>query len=474
MEEVARKAFAPDRKRMRAIVAGWLALAAVLAFLVPPAPVLAKSWESDENNVILEIPDGGKAWEWLSFQSPWAKQGIVRGAQRTVKTLKNGKPAQGQGALMHLAVRDAKEGMTVADLAQNQDVRDFLLKRFRGTEGDVEAEEVTMGADGEFEHPAVALRTKGTSLNLQRKDAPCEGILLATLARGKLIMMRLYAWPTEYDDEGLSVDINYLEGNALQLITAKDKKSKAAPKKAPPKEDEDDGKEEEEREDEVLEFRALGWRMVKDKKLEMQEIDEEERDFFLVFKASGSDRMGSYSMYIYAPPNSQFQDGQQLPPPDLMKWIGPSWWQNFDNNHPKGELATWKWPKKPETKGARTFLTVPYLDDEKNRKVVFKADKKRPAEASFGDMKKMGFVEKPRRNNIGKRGKGTEAVRGCMEGKRPTGGFGGPEVMLRFAWRSPSHSYRVFVVFAGEAYKKWGPAVRKTLESIEFGIKFKD
>ena len=458
--------------RTRLIVAGWLALAVVLVPFLRPTPAHAKSWESDENNVILDIPEGAKAWDWLPFNAQWAAQGIVKGAKREPDKLKNGKPATGHGALMHLAVQDAPKDTSVADLAKNEDVRGFLLKRFRGTEGDVEVQEVTMGADGEYEHPAVALRTKGTSLNLKRQDAACEGILLATIARGKLVMMRLYAWPTEYDEEGLSVDINYMEGNALRLITAKEKKGKEMPKKAPPP-DEGEEKGDEKREDEELEFQALRFKMTKDAKLDYEEITDEDKDFHVIFKVAGSDRMGSYRLWIYAPPNTQYQDGQQLPPPNLMKWIGPDWWQNFDNNHPKGELATWKWPKKPETKGAKTFLTIPFMEDEKNRDVVFKADKKRPAEASFVDMKKMGFVEKPKRNNIGKRGKASEAVRGCMSGKRPAGGFP-DETVFRFAWRHREHSYRVFVTFAGEAYKKWGPAIRKTLESIEFDVKFKD
>lgn len=462
--------------RNRLIVSAWLAFVAALAFLLGPQPATAKTWESDEQNVMLEIPEGGNPWDWLPYNSAWGKLGIVKGAKRELVKLKNDKPAEGHGALMHLAVQDAAEGMTVGSLAENDDVRGFLLKRFRGTEGDVETEEVTMGADGKFEHPAVVLRTKGKALNLDGKEATCEGILLATVARGKLVMMRLYAWPTEYDEEGLSVDINYMEGNALRLITAKEKKEAG---EAPPKKDAgegpgEDGEGDYEGEEEVLEFRAQRWRMTKHKKIKRDEITDEEKTDYLVFKASDNDRMGGYNFYIYAPPNTQYIDGVKAPPPNILKWMTADWWQNFNNNHPKGELATWKWPKKPQTKGARTWLTIPYMEDEKNRKVVFKADKKRPVEVDASDMiKKLKFVEKVKKNNIGKKGKAGEAVRGCMSGKRPTG-FPEPETMYRFAFRNREHSYRIFVGFYGRGYQKWGEPVRLTLESIEFGLKFKD
>ena len=460
--------------RTRTLVTSWVALVAILTILLPQGTAQAKTWISDENNVTLELPDGG-GWDWLPFNQAWAKQGIIKAAKRQPAKLKGGAAAEGQGALMHLAIQDAEEGMTVESLAENDDVAAFLTKRFRGNEGDVETEQVTMGADDEFNHPAVVFRTKGKALNLKGKEAECEGILLATIARGKLVMMRLYAWPTEYDEEGLSVDINFMEGNALALITAKEGKKKEA-KKAPPKEGEgEEGPgedEEEEGEEEVLEFRAQRWRMTKHKKVKRLEISDEEKTDFLLFKAGDNDQMGGYNFYIYGPPNTQYIDGVKAPPPNIIKWITQDWWQNFDTNHPKGALATWKWPKKPATKGAKTWLTIPYLDDEKNRKVVFKEGKKRPVEVSASDMiKKLKFVEKVKSNAIGKKGKAGEAVRGAMEGKRPRGYN---EVMLRYAFRNREHSYRIFVGFYGKGYQKWGEALRATLESIEFGIKFKD
>ena len=71
---------------------------------------------------------------------------------------------------------------------------------------------------------------------------------------------------------------------------------------------------------------------------------------------------------------------------------------------------------------------------------------------------------------IGKQGKGGEAMRGCLEGNRPRLG---KETVFRYAWRSASHSYRLFVIFSRDGYKKYGQPIRETLESLEFVKKFK-
>ena len=88
-------------------------LAAGLVLTLGSQPAVAKSWEGDEQNVMLEISEGGNPWDWLPFNSAWGKLGIIKGAKRELTKLKNGKPATGQGALMHLAVRDAPDGATI-------------------------------------------------------------------------------------------------------------------------------------------------------------------------------------------------------------------------------------------------------------------------------------------------------------------------------------------------------------------------
>ena len=464
--------------RSLSLTLGWVAFALALALvLVPAAPVQAKEWESAKDNVVVSIPEGVNAWDWLPYDNAWSKLGIVKAAERRLQTLKGGEAANGHGAVMYVAVRPAKEGTTLESLRDDDDVRSFLLKRFDGKNGEVEVEQYTVRADVNGDHPCLVFRTEGQAFNLKGKLAKAEGILLATIARGKLHLVSLFAFPTEYDPEGLAVDINYLEGNGFALITAKEEDKKTGKEGPPPKEDGDAGKaedapKEEERKDEELLWADLRCRLVRDKKLLPQEITDEDREFNLIFKCADSDTHGSYVLYIYAPPTVAYIDGVAAPPADILKWITVDWYNHFTNTHPKGELATYEWPRKPETKGAVTFMTIPDLDDEKARQVVFKDDEKRPAEVSSSDMiKKFGFCEKVKKNNIGKKGKAIEAVRGCMSGKNALDSR--IETVFRWAFRygASGNSYRVFVTFNGEGYRKWGPAIRKTLESWEFGIK---
>lgn len=450
-----------------------------LAALLAPAPQAeAKEWDSVKDNVVLSIVDDPSPWTWMNFNAAWAKSHIVKGATRELKKLKSREPVDGQGALLHLAILDAEEDMKLDNLAENAMVKDFFFKRFKGSEEDVESEtfEIDSGSNSEG-HPALVIRAKGTASNLKAKKANCTGILVLTLARGKLFMLRMYAFPTEFDDESLIGDIDYMETNALRLINTRPKGDGKETAKPPANGGGDGNPEgeatpEEEREDVVLEFRAQKWRITIDKKLDKQEITEDEKkDYFLRLKYSGADQHGSYVFYVYGLPNTQYIDGVLAPQPDLALWMSQTWWNTFTTNHPKGDIFTWKFPKKPEGKNP-TFLTVPYFENEKNRLYVVKGKQKRPVEVSKPEMtKKLKAVGKPKKNKIGKRGKGGEALRGVLQGKRPR--TQGLETVIRYAFRSPSHSYRVFVIFTGEGYKKWGKAIRKTLESWELGVKFK-
>ncbi len=455
----------------RLFALGLLAAAVGFAGLLSTTTAHAKDWDSEKDNVIVSIPESPAPWEWLSYNAQWAKAGIIKGARRGLTKLKRtGKAADGHGALMHLAVRDAGE-MTLKEAAEDDKIRDFLLARLKGSEGPVKSEEITVDTGAGKAHPAIVLRTSGKAANLKSKEGLCTAYMVLAVTKGKLYLLRMYAFHAEHDDDGLIYDLDYMEANCLRLISTKESpKAKAAPKKA----DGDakrDGEKEEVREDETIENRAQGWRITIDGKLLRHETTDEDKDLFLELKCEDSDRMGGYSFYVYAPPTTQYIDGVKAPPPNLIKWIGADWWQNFTVNHPKGELATFKWPK-PETKGVKTFLTFPYLGEEKARKVVVKDGKKRAVEMSSSDMRKAGFFEKVKKNNIGKKGKVSEAVRGVMQGKRPR--IPGMETVVRYAFRGRAHSYRIFVSLWGEAHKKWGPALRKTLESWEFGIKFKD
>ena len=204
-------------------------------------------------------------------------------------------------------------------------------------------------------------------------------------------------------------------------------------------------------------------------KLERQELTETEDAENLALKIVHSDRGGGAMLYLYASPSVQYVNGVRARAPDIVSWITSDWWSNFTITHDKGDIFTYRWPKRPEGKNP-TFLTLPDLADEKGRIGVITGKRKRPVAISSSDATKMRFVERPTRRSLGKKGTGREARRGCLDGIRSSGG---KETVLRYAWRSSTHSYRLFVVFTDDGYRKYGSAIRKTLESFEFGIKFK-
>ena len=274
-------------------------LAAAVGFagvLSTSTPAQAKDWDSDKDNVIVSIPESPAPWAWLTYKATWAKAGVIKGASRGLTKLKRtGEAADGHGALMHLAVRDAGE-MTLQEAAEDDKIREFLLGRLKGTEGDVESEEITVDTGTGKAHPAIVLRTKGKAANLKSKENICTAYMVLTITRGKLYLLRMFAFHTEDDDDGLVYDLDYMEANCLRLISTKEsKKAKAAPKKGGDGKGDGEGGEEEVREDETLEHRAQGWRITIDGKLLRQEITEEERELFLELKCGESDRMGGYT-----------------------------------------------------------------------------------------------------------------------------------------------------------------------------------
>ncbi len=78
-------------------------------------------------------------------------------------------------------------------------------------------------------------------------------------------------------------------------------------------------------------------------------------------------------------------------------------------------------------------------------------------------MKKMKFVQKVKQKYLGKKVKVIEPFRGILQGSRPRRG---KEIVLRFAWRSVNHSFRMFVLLGGDADVKFGKAIRRTLHSM--------
>jgi hypothetical protein len=304
------------------------------------------------------------------------------------------------------------------------------------------------------------LRTQGEGNNLRGKVSLCSGIMVVTLAKGKILALRLLAWPaSEHDEEGIVVDVDYMEANTLTILDVKEEAKAPPPKEgngdAPGAEPE---KPAEELKEEVIDDLAQGWRIVKHKRLKRADIEDEDA----VFCFADSDNSGGYQLIFYAIPHNKLIDGQQAAPPNLRSWMTGDWWKWFNPAHAKGEISTWKWPKKTARK---TFITFPDLADEEQKIVIFKDEEKRDPDPSPSDMEKWRCVETPKVDFIGPKEKASEAMRGILRGNRERYGV---ETVMRFAWRRRVHSYRLIVTVYGLAHQKWGEALRETLESLEF------
>ena len=117
--------------------AAWTALllGALVLLLAPARDSEAKEWDSVKNNVALAICEDPVPWEWISSNPAWAKSHIVKGARRELKKLKSREPTNGQGALLHLAILDAEEDMTLDNLAEKLDHQGLLLQALQGFRG---------------------------------------------------------------------------------------------------------------------------------------------------------------------------------------------------------------------------------------------------------------------------------------------------------------------------------------------------
>ena len=450
--------------QLMALKVGALALVVlVLSAVLAPRSARALEWDSEEHNVFLEIPETPFKWSWSQAQGAWAKAGIVRGAERVLKTLKNGDPATGQMAFMQLMVKEVKDKeATLASLADAADTRKKLMYVF-GEPAKWPELEIDKEYKDAKDHPGWFFEAKGQATNPRDgKKGLCLARMVVTMARGKIYYLRMYAFMTEYDEEQLELDLTMVaDGFHLLNIQEAPKKGEAGAtpeegeRPPAPVDPEDDRKEEE------IDLREYQLKITKHKSLDVKELDG--ADDTLILKMEGSIQGGYYSIYLYATKNGQIIDGVQAPNADIQKWMTVSWWKNFSANHPDAELYTYKWPKVK----APTFLTLPEITEE-NRKHFAGGRKKRPIEVRASDMiKKLKVVEKVKKpKTIGKRYKVIEPYRGIMTGNRPRFGH---ETIARFAWRTTNHSYRLFVTVGGDiAYTKWGEGIRATLESFRF------
>ncbi len=434
-------------------------LCALTAVLIGAA--MAEILSSKTHNYSLETPTG---WTRVSPLPSWEKDGIVDGSKRLLEKLYDGKPAKGQAAQMHFSVVAAPEGKTLAELCADPVQREFVMRVFGApTEWPaVETEETTIkGENGDAK--ALRLIAKGTSLNLQGEPGPCRALLLMSLVKKTLYRLRLVAWTTQHDDEGLGSDLDAIDIN-FQLLDVQEEKTKT-PRPGEPKggvgpdgaEDPEAGPPEGDAgEEKVVEDDLQGWRFVKPKRLATREIDKETYPYVIAMLAA-NDRDGSVDVMLSAYPNGLIVNGQQAPDQDIRKWITTSWWQVLLANHPDGALETYDWPAVRPT---ATFLTLPKFDKPF---MIAETPKKRDLEASAGDIEKKFRMVESVKGRLGKE-KAGEAWRGVCKGNRPRLGI---EITLRYAWRTPKFTYMLNISLGRDALPRYGAAVEQFLGSFE-------
>ena len=432
-------------------------VAAVLVLLalvgLGTTPLGAAEWQSDTYNVRVEVPGSPYAWEWMRAEGDWQKVGIVRGAQRVLKTLEDGSAADGEMGIVHLIIRDKPEDMDLAAIAEDNDTRKMFLGRFGKKAKWPDVESVDEKLEGD--HPAVILRVRdGQAMHPKSGKAKlASASMVITQAKGKMYFWRAYVWHTEEDAEQLKLDLDMLEFGLM----IPDTKEEPKPGEPPPPE-ENEGEPEVERVAEDIDFEDLGLKLTKHKQLVRHPDDEKDT---LALKLEHADARSWYSVYLYASLEGQIIDGVQAPPADIRKWITTDWYTNFVNKHPAGDLVTFKWPRSR----LPSMLTLPDMSED-GEIVITKAGRKRPMDPSAGDIEKMKIVQKVKKpRTIGKGYKIIEPWRGVLGGNVERRGR---EVVCRFAWRTKTHAFRLFVVMGGDAKDVYYDAIKSTLESMAF------
>lgn len=411
---------------------------------------------SREDNYNIALPTG---WTKMQPSGTWEKDGIKVGARRVLEKLEDGKPAQGQGAQMHLSRVAAPEGKSLADLAADPLQREFLLRYFGKPETwpKVEVEETKVKGEGEAEVPALRLSVEGKGINpVSQNEDTCYGQLLLVVAKKHLLRLRLIAWTTPGDEEGLHWDLDRL-GLDFQLVDATTEK----PKEQRPKEEGGDAAGEPAPEGDSGEEKQVanaqqGWRFTKPKGLATRPLDKVKSPYTEA-AVGGNDRGGYGEMVLSLYPNGLVVDGRQQAPQDIRKWCTLSLWQQFLALCPAGAVDTFPWPKQ---KPGATFLTVPDLEKPE---VLLAADKKRPAELDESDLLKKLKIAEEAKGTVGEQ-KVSEAYRAVIRGNRKDVG---PEVTLRFAWRTPKFTYMLSATVGREGAKKYGALLKTLLESFE-------
>lgn len=443
-----------------------LAVLAPLALMgAVPRAASAGTIEARDHNFIMDLPPG---WEEEPAKGSWEKDGIRRGARRLLTKLDDGKPATGQAGHAHVSVTEAPAGKTLADLAQDPSQREFLTRYFgKGGPAEVKSEDTRVKNEAlNAEVPAVRLLTHGTALTEAGTEMPCTGLLIVAIAKKKLYRLRLLAWTTPNDEEQLRTDLDAVDIGFVFVDLSEEK----PPEKPKDPKDPDGpgpgGKKPVDENGEPIDGDAdkelpivnpiEGWKAKKPKKLSTQEIDLATAPYRKVF-LRGNDSLGNCDLTMDVYPNKMITDGKQTPPLDIKKMITTSWWQQITSTYAEGPLAAYPWPR-----GRNPFLGLPALDGPP--KELWAAPKDRPKSDEMDAaaiLKK--FAEEVKNAAVGKV-KVDEAYRGSIRGNRPRSG---PEIVMRWVWRSEEHTFLVYVSIGREGLKRYLTPVKEFLESLE-------
>ena len=442
---------------------GLALLSLVWAALGTPTGARAAETDLNEHNVVLWVPTDFNAWSWMPYDSGWKKYDIVKGAALRLETLKNGEKAEGHGGLVHLAVRAAKDGDTLESVCKDKKIPKFLTGRLKSGADSLELEDSTILPD----IPCKIFRVrKATAKNMNGKVAKTEGVLVVSVFKKRIYLLRAYVWPTEYDEESLSDDIAQIETDGLRVIDSS-KEKEAAP---PPKPTDDETPEVEEVE-EKIELEAHNLVFIKHAKLPRAELSKMDKHNNMILKFESNSQFGSMRFWLYAHPPG---DGMTKSPPNLDNLVAKHPYNHFLTAHPSGDISTFKWPKKPTSK-TKTFLVLPDLDPEKALVVFDGKRKPRDLTAGTASLQKYGFYDQPKVKHIGPeiKAKG-QTHRSVMRGLTERSGM---HTELRYGWisknaKNEAWTYFLFIDFTRDAWKKFEEPVRATLESFKLPKKW--
>ncbi len=438
-----------------------LLLSALLSWGARPAAA-EKVKEDVANNYVLSIPD---SWRWIDGGADWAKYGIRARGVRELEAFKRtgvGKP-EGQGGEVVVSILDAPAGKSLDEIAKDPQTVQFLMGRF-GEDSTkwpaVESEKTTVPAEDGGEVPGILLSATGEARNLKAAlNKKSRGALVLLVVRKKLFRVRMYAWPSEWDDEGLKDEITEIE-LSLKVLVSKEEKE---PTPKPPASDEppgpddpslqgDDGKEVPYGND------VQHWKIVKPAGIKVKEIDKDAQpNQMLYFEDVAKDGSASYQVFLNVFSLVTVDAAGGRHEGDMRQRIAGDWWKQFVASHPEGGVSTLDWVKKTKN---RTFITIP--DDSEPLKTLVKSGEKRPPEMDYAALEDKRVIERIKNAKLGK-GDLADAYRGMLVGNRARTGR---DIVMRFFFKTTTHAYEMTVTLTGDVLKAHGEKLQKLLESF--------